>query len=317
MSYSQGGLIAATDYNNFVGTATTSGTINYVWSTGNGQFGYGQTALSQSASTTGLVTATQWATAVNTLNTISTHQSGSGTGIGAPTAGGIVAYLGTLSSSIGTINTNKLNAASTGGTTTGTVYTGSITATNNTTYGEATFAQRTVTFASVDQARYFFNAGGKINLVITGVTNNDGTSRSADAVTLIGTNLGGVSGFGAVSNSGLTGSGGSVNTNNTSVGYYSLTTSAVTYTQVTTTSSTYSGDFVKVYWQTNGTAGSNAANGNVITIYLNYYSAHTSTTSGLYGSSGDTLNVTVSHRVDIVNPETTNLTNTWGTIIVA
>ena len=44
MAYSQGGLIAATDYNNFVGTATTSGTINYVWSTGNGQFGYGQTA---------------------------------------------------------------------------------------------------------------------------------------------------------------------------------------------------------------------------------------------------------------------------------
>ena len=47
MAYSQGGLIQATDYNGFVGTATQSGTINYVWSTGNGQFGYGQTALTQ------------------------------------------------------------------------------------------------------------------------------------------------------------------------------------------------------------------------------------------------------------------------------
>jgi hypothetical protein len=51
MTYSSGGLIQATDYNGFVGGATTAGTINYVWSTGNGQFGYGQTALSQVSAT--------------------------------------------------------------------------------------------------------------------------------------------------------------------------------------------------------------------------------------------------------------------------
>ena len=69
MSYSQGGLIAATDYNGFVGSnpSAVANTINTVWAIGNGQYGYGQTALSQVAAT-GLVTATQWATAVNTVN---------------------------------------------------------------------------------------------------------------------------------------------------------------------------------------------------------------------------------------------------------
>ena len=89
------------------------------------------------------------------------------------------------------------------------------------------------------------------------------------------------------------------------------------YQQITTTSGTYSGDFVKFYMATNGTnLSSHGDNGNVITLYLNYYSAHTSTTSGLYGSSGDTLNVTVNHRVDVVYPETTNLSNTWGTVTI-
>jgi hypothetical protein len=317
MSYSSGGLIAASDYNGFVGTATTSGTINYVWSTGNGQFGYGQTALSQSAASAGTVTATQWATAINTLNSIYTHQGGSGTGIGAPTSGSLISYLSAFSGDVSTANSNNLNAASVGSTTTGSVYSASFSAANNTTYGPSAFATRTITFASVDQARYFFNAGGYLNLVITGVTNNDGTSRSADAVSVIGTYLGGITKFGAVGNNGRSGTGGTVNTNNTSIGYYSLTTLPVIYTQVTTTSGTYSGDYATVWWKTSSQNGSYGDNGAILNVYLEYYSAHTSTTSGLYGSSGDTLNVTVNHRIDVVYPETTNLSNSWGTVTIS
>ena len=320
MAYSQGGLIAATDYNNFVGgnPVTGSGTVNAVWATGNGQYGYGQTALSQSAATSGTVTATQWATLINTMNSISTHQSGSGTGLTVPTAGALITYLSAVSGDLGTYYTNHLNFASQGSTQTGSGYSASATATNNTTYGESTVFSRTVTFSSGDAARYFFNAGGQINFVITGVTNNDGTSRSSDAATVIGTNLGGVSAIRATTSGGRTGSGGTVNVNNTSTGYYGLTTSPVVYQQVTTTSGTYSGDYVRFYMATNGTnLSGHGDNGNIITLYLNYYSAHTSTTSGLYGSSGDTLNVTVNHRVDVVYPETTNLTNSWGTVTIA
>lgn len=315
MAYSQGGLIAAADYNGFVGTSpsSTANQINTVWAVGNGNAGYGQSALSQ-VSGGGLVTATQWATAINTLNSIYTHQGGSGTGIGAPTAGGLVAYLSTFSGDVTTAYSNRLNAASHGTTATGSVVAASaITAANNTVYGESTVLTRTITFASGDAARYFFNAGGYFNFVITAVSNNDGTSRSADAVSTILTYTGGVSGFGATSNSGRSGSGGTVNLNNTSYGYYNLTSSYVGTHQVTSTSATYTSDYAKIYFKSNGAQGSNADTGSVITIALNYYSSHSNYASGF----NDTLNVTVSTRVDIIPPETSNLTNSWGTITIA
>ena len=291
MAYSSGGLIAASDYNNFVGTATAAGTLNYVWSTGNGNYGYGQTAVSQSAATAGTITATQWATLINTLNSVRTHQSGSGTGISAPTSGSLISYLSTLSSSITTVNTNRLNAATQGTTVTGSVITApAITATNNTTYGPTIFATRTVTFASADAARYFFNAGGQLNFVITGVTNNDATARSTDAVNVINTYFKGINAFKAASNGQATGTGGTQTGSYTS-GYYGLTTSPQLISQITTASSTYSGDYVALNVYSNGTQGSNGDKGTVITFTLTYYSAHTSTTSGLYGH-GDPCQVT-------------------------
>lgn len=321
MAYSQGGLIAATDYNGFVGAnpATGSGTINAVWGTGNGQYGYGQTAITQAAATAGLITATQWASLINAMNSISNHQSGTGTGFTVPTTGATVTYLSALSTDLATYYTNALNAATNGSTTTGSVIAGTaITATNNTTYGPATFATRTVTFSSADAARYFFNAGGKLNFVITGVTNNDGTARSTDAVNTILTYFGGLTAFKATTNGGRTGTGGTVTTNNTAFGYYNLTTTPVTLVKMTTTSATYTGDYVTLNASTNAVnSGGHGDAGNVISFALAYYSAHTSTTSGLYGSTGDTLNVTASMRIDVVYPESTNLTNSWGTVTIA
>jgi len=317
MAYSQGGLIAAADYNGFVGSNnTTSGTLNYVWSTGNGQYGYGQSGLA-TVSGAGTVTATQWASLINTMNTVSQHQSGSSSGLSAPTAGGLITYLSTVSSGISTYNTNHLSFASQGSTATGTVYSPNPSATNNSTYGESTIAQRVATFSSPDAARYFFNAGGQLNFIITSVANNDGTSRSQDGVNVIGSYFGGVNAIRATTNGGISGSGGTVAANNTSIGYYGLTTSPVTYHQVNTTNSTYSGDYVKFYMSSNGPQGSNGDNGTVINMYINYYTAHTSTTSGLYGSSGDTFNITVNHRVDVVYPESSYLSNTWGTVTIS
>jgi hypothetical protein len=310
MAYSQGGLIAATDYNGFVAGTNQ---LNTVWSVGTGDAGYGQTAISQ-VSTGGTVTATQWATLINTLNTTLTHQSGSGSGIGATTAGSTIAYLSTLATNVNNSYTNRLNFAAQGATTTGAVYSPNITAANNTTYGTATVFQRVVTFSSGDAARYFFNAGGQINLVITSVSNNDGTARSADAASTIGTYLGGVSAFRAHSNAGRTGSGGTLNTNNTSFGYYNLTSSNVITQQVTSTNGTYTNTVAQVYFGSNGTnlAGNGDA-GSVINIYLNFTDGH----NNFAGGFNDTLNITINHRVDIVYPESTNLSNTWGTVTVS
>jgi hypothetical protein len=311
MSYASGGLIAASDYNGFVGTSpsSTANQINTIWAVGNGQYGYGQTALSP-VSQSGLVTATQWATAVNTLNSIYNHQTGSGTGISAPTSGSLAKYLSTFSSSINTAYSSHLTAYTQGSTTTGTVYSPTATATNGATYN-ATVATRTVTFSSGDAARYFFNAGGQVNLVVTGVANNDSTARSTDAVTTIATYFGGMSAFKATSNGQRTGTGGTLAGGGYTSGYYSLTTSPQTIAQITSTSSTYTSDVFTLAVKSNGAQGSNADKGSVLTFTLAYASTHS-------GSWNDTLNITLNHRIDVVYPETTNLsTASWGTVTVA
>ena len=121
MTYSSGGLIQASDYNNIIGSnSTTSGTINYVLSTGNGQYGYGQTALG-TVSQAGLVTAAQWSSAVGKLNSLSAHQTSS-LSIGLPTSGGLVQYLSSVTSGVTQINTNHNSFASQGSTTTGSTF---------------------------------------------------------------------------------------------------------------------------------------------------------------------------------------------------
>jgi hypothetical protein len=312
MAYSQGGLIEATDYNNFINGTNQ---LNTVWGTGTGNAGYGQTAIS-TVSAAGLVTATQWSTLVSRLNSVLTHQSGSGSGISSTiNAGDKINYLSTLATNINTAYTNRVNFASQGATTTGTNFAYNPTDAN----GNGPFihsVSRTVTFASGDAARYFFNAGGQLNFVISSVTNNDGTARSGDVVTMVGTNIGGFSAFRQGTGGGRTGSGGTLTTNATTIGYYQLTTSAQTLVGITSTTSGYSSDTASLTANANGTQGANGDKGTVITFTLNFTSAARNNPT-LGSQFNDSLNVTVNHRVDIVYPESTNLTSTWGTPTVA
>ena len=324
MAYSQLGLIEASDYNNFL---NGSNQLNTVWSTGTGNAGYGQTALS-TVSQLGMVMATQWATLINTLNSTLTHQSASGSGISATTAGNTIFYLSTLASSINTAYTNRNNFASQGTTTTGATFSPNYT--SGTTQSALTWTfTRTITFASADQARYFFNCGGQLNLVTISVVNNDGTSRSGDWVTVIGTEFSGISAIRQGSNGGRSGSGGTVNTNNTALGYYSLTTSAQTISQITSTTSGYTGDYIICGIRSSGTSGANGDKGNVVYLDFTVYSAARAALPTPGGSAtnpsltvtntsvNDSINVTWNHRIDIVYPETTNLTNTWGTVTIS
>jgi hypothetical protein len=313
MAYSQGGLIAASDYNTFVGTdpSSTANALNTVWATGNGQYGYGQSAISQIA-TGNTVTAAQWSALINALNSTYTHQLNSGTGISAVTAGSTIAYLSALSGDLSTAYSNHLAFATQGGTTGGTTYSPNLTV-GNTTAAEALAFTRTITFGSADQARYFFNAGGQINFVTISATANDGSGRSSDLATLVGTYLGSINAIRATSNGGRTGSGGTVNTNNTGLGYYSSTTGAQNIAYINSTGYTYTGDYVTVAIRTNGTQGSNADNGSV--VYLDAYLYSGGRTGGELWNQ--TLNVTWNHRIDIVYPESTNLSSSWGTPVVS
>lgn len=322
MAYSSGSTIQMIDYNYLTWggntTNTYSGTINniaMVCGTGYGYKGYGQTVSPISATTQGTtVTATQWAGLVYTLNKMLAHQSGSGAQLASGsnigiTAGATIAAFANVSAGVTTINTNANVYAAQGTTTTGSGYTANPNGGSGTISGSWT---RTVTFASADQARYFFNAGGQINWVITGATNNNGTLRSGDLVTQFGTNQAG----GSVKNASAiprTGSGGTVDVANTGLGYWALTSSAQVCSKITSANYRYeyNQDYTAISLRTNGVQGANGDVGSVLYIDFNWYMYST------YAGVDDDVNVTVSYRIDIVYPETTYLSNSWGTVTVS
>jgi hypothetical protein len=316
MAYSSGGLIQATDYNNLTWGGTqgtyTNATNNlaFVLGVGNAQSGYGQSvsSINTVAANSTTVTALQWTGLLNGLNACLGHQSGSAAQIASGTmvTGGVITYQANINTAATTINTNKALYTAQGTTTTGSTFSPNFTVAATTAAQTWTFT-RTVTFPSADQARYFFNSGGRLNLVTISATNGDSTARSGDWVTLIGTNLVNISAIQSLTNGGRSGTGGTLNTNNTSLGYFNSTTSAQTITQVTSTTATYTGDYVIVAIRTNGKQGANYDNGTILYLDFTVYSAAKA------ASFNESINVTWNHRIDIVYPETTYLTNSWGT----
>jgi hypothetical protein len=158
MTYSVGNLIEATDYNDFLGPGGTGTQLNGTWSDL-----YGQTALSQ-VSSASTVTATQWATLVNTISAVAAHQGTAITSRTAPTTGNVIAVLNDVQSDITNTRNNYLNAAALGAQYT--AWTGTNSKTTATTWSPTstiTFTN-TITWASSSAASYFWNCGGLVKI---------------------------------------------------------------------------------------------------------------------------------------------------------
>jgi len=312
MSYASGGLIEATDYNNLAwggtqGTYTSSPTnIAYVMGVGNGVFGYGQDVSAiNTVSAAGTVTATQWSGFLTTLNKALGHQSGSGAQISvdpAITAGNTITYFGSIATAVGTINTNKALFDSQGSTTTGSTQSWNPTAAAASAL--SAFQDINVAFSSANAARYFFNAGGQINFVVS-ATDNAGTSRSQALRDMINS-AGGITAFQNTTNGGRSGSGGTAVTNNTSFGYRDLVFNTPQTIVNMDVAGTYSAHDVQLQLFAND---SNTTNGSItssVAFRLSLYAAADD-------AFGGDVNLTVSVRADIVYPETTYLSDAWGT----
>jgi len=312
MTYASGGVIQGSDYNNYVGspTANISGQINTIWSTGNGSAGYGQTTIANVANNTD-ITATQWTTLVNAVNTVCKHQSGPGfTNIGTYTAGSVINATNDIIGNLSNAYSLRLFANATS-TVTGNNYSNNFTLAATT--AAATFQlTRTATFANADAARYFFNAGGSLTFAFNANgTNNDGTTRSADMLTLTQNFLSSKT-VKAQDCLARTGTGGTLNTDlQTGAGYYARTTSNVSLFQVTATAYTYTNDTVVLYGKTNGVQGSNSDNGTVFSFGVDLTSGAKS------GVDNNSINVTLNHRVDVNYPAGGFLANTWGAVTIA
>jgi len=305
MSYAQGSTIDAADYNGLVGSnSTTAGTINYVWDTGNGQFGYGQGAVSV-VSAAATVTATQWSTMLNALNKALQHQAGAAATLGPLnyTAGSVITHFANVATAVTTINTNKLNFNSTrGATTTGSnldkAYTNEA----------ATMTQTiTVTFASADQARYFFNAGGRLSLVASQAGDFTANAKETNWATLI--NAVGTIHLDQLTST-RTGTGETLTTNGSAIGYWDLTTSNQTLIRLTEDTSPYTANYIDIFAKVAGAAGSNGGLGTQVIFQIDYVDGSAD------GGFNDGISGTVRNRIDIVKPEVTYLSDVWGSITV-
>lgn len=312
MSYSTGSTIDAADYNGLVSSGASN--IGNVWGTGSQTFGYGQnTSLINTVSAATAITATQWAGLVYTLNKAighiwgSSNQLAGGGNIGI-VAGATIAAFANVNTMTSNIATNRLLFNASGTTVTGSNFTTSQSYADSNS-GQSTTITRVVTFASGDQARYFFNAGGMLRFFVSGVSNN-GTSRSADYVTLFGTNLRGAN-VRAITNGGRVGTGGTENSANTTAGYYALTTTDTTFANISSASATYTYNtsFVRLNVKSNGTQGSKGDQGSTITFTL--VAQQPAQTNSNFN---DAVDVTVTTRVDIIPPSTTFIANVWGAI---
>jgi hypothetical protein len=317
MTYSVGGLIQATDYNGFVST-TNAANVNAVWNST-----YGQTALA-TANVGATVTATQWASLNNTLTSIGNHQATTLTSRTSPVAGNTIVILNNLGTDLTTVNTNKYSAYASGSQYTAWTGTASITsATGHTNTAWTLTFTDTVTFANATAATNFWGAGGYMKIQFS--KTSTGTDADADWNNFI-TNVCGVVYFTSDGSSkviaGVTylgtkvvGGSGTPSTLAAATGWNQLTGSPTTIYQQFDTGYTYTGDYVEV------TATKTSAT--VLTLVTTWFSAARATSgssryiSGGTATSGITFGTAPTTVVTYFPPETTYLTNTWGTPTVA
>ena len=317
MTYSAGGLIQATDYNGFAST-NANANVNDVWATGSSDKGWGQTALA-TVSASGTVTATQWADLVNRISTMASQTNTTITARTAPTSGTLISILSALNTDLTNINTNRNNAVAVGSQFTGWTGTNSKTATTSGATWSITFTN-TVTFASAAAARYFFNAGGFINLDVSKTaTGNTGDPEWNDLANTLcgdirfttGTSTQTIAGTAYTGTTKIGGTG-TPNILTTGTGFYDLTpggAATIIYKQFADTAP-YTANFIQHSVALN--AGSN-----VLTFTTLWSASDGDPISGGTAPTGATPGTAPCTICTYYPPSTTYLTNTWGTPAVA
>ena len=183
MTYTAGSQIISSDYNTFVSD------VNNLWGTGSGNKGYGQSSTVGTVAGGGQVTATQWSTLASRVNSIRTHQTGSGAGLtNESTLDGVNITAGQRIYAVGNMATQLSNANSAM-----TTYDSRYTSTAYTyvhqgTYGTSKYiganpttptsiyVGATITWGSYNQMRWWFNAGGFLDFSFS--MSNAGTSKT-------------------------------------------------------------------------------------------------------------------------------------------
>ena len=261
MAYQQGDTITAADYNTF---ATN---INTIIGTGSADSGYGLSEIA-AVSAGNTITAAQWNSLLSGLQKGANHQGTTLTNASNTVAqGGNILPLSNLEADITLITTNKLTAAGAN-----MAADSGVTSTRTSAWTGTENHIFTVTFASANAARHFFNSGGEIRLAGSRAGGSS-TDQNTDWTNLL-SNMGTVKfAEGATT---YTGSGGTA----ASVGFDDLTT---TNQQIFTATGAgnYSSNDYTAYAKADAAYGS----ATVITFTIDFKDDHAAQT-GTYTGGG-------------------------------
>ena len=180
MGYVAGETIKDDEYNVFVASSSSPFGYNHIAGTGSGNQGLGQTELAQvSATDSNLIKAASWNSLLAGIDNIANHTNDSMTARGQVTAGdpikikaALATDLATLSSSVagGCVNATAVSESSE-----------LRSAASGTRYAGSHVVEHSVTFASGNNLRFFFNAGGKIRIKLTRTGNGGSSATSKDS----------------------------------------------------------------------------------------------------------------------------------------
>ena len=230
MTYNVGNTILATDYMSFRGVnapsvsytsdASATNKVAALIGVGYGQRGYGvtSTTLPSVVGNTSVVTATIWNNLRSAMSVINTHTGSNITLQPAVSVGNLIVAndgrpsLTNIPALISTLDSNRFNVGANQSTTTSNI----LVSTGTVAWTNSIFHEFTVIFGVEDQARYFFNTGGKVQLRASRTGGTVGGIN--DVITSMLTAMGDIS-FGAIETT-YTGTGGTA----TSIGYYDLNT---------------------------------------------------------------------------------------------
>jgi hypothetical protein len=245
----------------------TYSAANELWAVGHNKNGLGQTSpLGGHVSAGNIVSHLEWDNLVSVLNNIKRHQTNVpysiSNGPNPIIAGSVITAITNLSSTLDTLDANRLLSYATGSPVTTTYYDETWTTTDLGTLHRTIV----VDFQTYDKARYFFNAGGNLKFSFSNIISPTDPRETA-FTTLLGTNLDTLTFYSAYCT--FSGSGGQLDVNGTTIGYHDLTTSDQILFRIRYSTAPYDSSYVQI------SARSDAVNG------------------GLNGDRGKTITFTI------------------------
>ena len=254
MAYQAGDPILDDEYNVFVNNSSSPFGYNHFAGTGSGEYGLGQTAIS-TVSAGDTINASHWNSLFTGIDNIANHTNDTMTSRSAVSAGDTIAIKAAVAADLAT-----LAASVAGGSTGATALTTSSakqTSNSSSTWTGSHTVEHSVTFANANTMRWFFNAGGKIN-VQKSRTGNGATGGGTTSKDTNWTNLYAALGTIAIGSQTSTrsGSGETLTTNGLSNGFHDLGTSYTHIIRLTEATSPYTGNYIDVHAKLDAAVGS-------------------------------------------------------------